>query len=335
MGKLCHGTAQEPVILRRQSAYLLIFEGSEDATEACQPGEEQLALKHTSWVKMCPKRSVSIDHQLGAGVVRIEVTDRYRAMADVLSKPIGHFQANRFFEFPAMLDTKAISQLVEAVRSSAWAQSDEAVFLRCMLLSEVIVSSDKMKRMTHVAARYATDTFITTIERHVGIYGAATPSGAVAAVDLTFFAALMTRKALYPRRSKFGVDTWGSQTAIVPIKMEHSGSRAVLPYVLSFLTTRYWSQRVGYNVTVQEIGATAPRTFQIDCLPRAGQALIGGPENLLLVVIDIEVHPGNSVRFALGGGGSVEVLGKSARAAPASDHNIRDTVVDAWMGGGN
>ncbi|KAL3224234.1 hypothetical protein MRX96_049607 [Rhipicephalus microplus] len=207
---------------------------------------------------MCPKRSVSIDHQLGAGVVRIEVTDRYRAMADVLSKPIGHFQANRFFEFPAMLDTKAISQLVEAVRSSAWAQSDEAVFLRCMLLSEVIVSSDKMKRMTHVAARYATDTFITTIERHVGIYGAATPSGAVAAVDLTFFAALMTRKALYPRRSKFGVDTWGSQTAIVPIKMEHSGSRAVLPYVLSFLTTRYWSQRVGYNVTVQEIGATAP-----------------------------------------------------------------------------
>ncbi|KAL3248834.1 hypothetical protein MRX96_056324 [Rhipicephalus microplus] len=28
-------------------------------------------------------------------------------------------------------------------------------------------------------------------------------------------------------------------TAVVPVKMEYSGSRAVLPYVLSFLSSRY------------------------------------------------------------------------------------------------
>ncbi|KAL3211645.1 hypothetical protein MRX96_008355 [Rhipicephalus microplus] len=224
-----------------------------------------------------PNSNVRLDHQLRAGVTGVEVTDRYRAMADVLSKPIGGFQANHFFEFPAMLDTKAISQLVEAVGSSSGAQRDEAAFLRCMLLSEVIVNRDKMKRMTHMAARFATDSHITKIERRVGIYGAASPSGAIVAVDLTFFAALMTRKATYAGRSMFGVDNWGSQTAAVPVRMEHRGSRAVLPYVLSFLTTRYWSQKGGYDVSVQEVGVTAPRVFQLDCHLRAGQVLVGGP----------------------------------------------------------
>lgn len=79
-------------------------------------------------MEMCHIRSARIDRQLRAGVVGVEVTDRYRAMADVLSKPIGDFQANRFIEFPAMLDTTAISQLVEAVRSSFGTQRDEAAF---------------------------------------------------------------------------------------------------------------------------------------------------------------------------------------------------------------
>lgn len=79
-------------------------------------------------MEMCHIRSARIDRQLRACVVGVEVTDRYRAMADVLSKPIGDFQANRFIEFPAMLDTTAISQLVEAVRSSFGTQRDEAAF---------------------------------------------------------------------------------------------------------------------------------------------------------------------------------------------------------------
>lgn len=80
---------------------------------------------------MCHIRSARIDRQLRAGVVGVEVTDRYRAMADVLSKPIGDFQANSFIEFPAMLDTTAISQLVEAVRSSSvGTQHDEAAFFK-------------------------------------------------------------------------------------------------------------------------------------------------------------------------------------------------------------
>lgn len=96
-----------------------------------------------------------------------------------------------------MLDTKTVSQLVEAVRSSAGTQRDEAAFLGCMLLSEVIVNGDKMRKMTHVATRVAIDAFATKIERHMGMYGNAALCGAIATVDLTFFAALMTRKATY------------------------------------------------------------------------------------------------------------------------------------------
>lgn len=260
-------------------------------------GEKQQAKKHTSWLGACPIRNVRIDHHIRAGVVDVDVTERYRAIAEVLSKPIGDFQANKFFEFLATLDTKAISQLVEAVRTLANSQHDEAAYLRCMLLSEVMVDGAKMMRMTHVASRFALDTYITKVESHIGAYGDQAANGSVAAVDLWYFAARVIRKATYPGRCRFGIDTWGSQTAVVPVQMKYSGSRAVLPYMLSFVTTTYWTQRVGYNVTVKEMGVASPRVFQVDCLSRAGQALVGGPEDVLLVVIeDVEVHPGDSVK---------------------------------------
>ncbi|KAL1484991.1 hypothetical protein MTO96_032251 [Rhipicephalus appendiculatus] len=53
--------------------------------------------------------------QVRAGVVGLETTERYKAISEVLSRPIGDFQANRFFSFPAMIDTRAIAILVEAV----------------------------------------------------------------------------------------------------------------------------------------------------------------------------------------------------------------------------
>ncbi|KAL3244107.1 hypothetical protein MRX96_047298 [Rhipicephalus microplus] len=144
-----------------------------------------------------------------------------------------------------------------------------------------MVDGAKMMRMTHLASQFALDTYITKVERHMGAYGDQAANGSVAAVHLSYFAALLTRKATYPGRGRFCTDTWGSQTAVVPVKMEYSGSRAVLPYMLSFVTTTYWTQRVGYNVTVKDMGVAGPRVFQVDCLPRAGQALVGGPENVL------------------------------------------------------
>lgn len=62
----------------------------------------------------------------------------------------------------------------------------------------------------------------------------------------------MTRKLGFPTRtSLFGTDTWANTTAVVPVKMEYSGSRALVPYTLSFVSTTYWTQRVGYFVTVK------------------------------------------------------------------------------------
>ncbi|KAL3222163.1 hypothetical protein MRX96_028900 [Rhipicephalus microplus] len=84
--------------------------------------------------------------------------------------------------------------------------------------------------MTHTASRVTVDSYTSRIERHVGLYGNCAPDGLVAAVDLSYFAALMTRKANYRGREEFSADNWDSLTAVVPVKMEYSGSRAVLPY---------------------------------------------------------------------------------------------------------
>ncbi|KAH8027995.1 hypothetical protein HPB51_012284 [Rhipicephalus microplus] len=143
----------------------------------------------------------------------------------------------------------------------------------------------------------------------------------------------MTRKATSRGREEFSADNWDSLTAVVPVKMVYCGSRAVLPYALSFLTSRYWTQRVAYSMTTHEIGGEGGTMRQVDCLQHAGQALIVGPENLLLVVLDVEVHPGERVRFGIGGKRRVDVLGRSARAGPGAYPTVREAIVDAWLGG--
>ncbi|KAL3183790.1 hypothetical protein MRX96_033863 [Rhipicephalus microplus] len=100
---------------------------------------------YTAWTSRTQVRHVRIDRPLRTEVVGVQTTERYRAIADVLSKPVGDFQASRFFEFPAMLDTKAVAQIVEAVRSSAGTKQDEAAYLRCMLLGEIVASGDTLK----------------------------------------------------------------------------------------------------------------------------------------------------------------------------------------------
>lgn len=103
--------------------------------------------------------------------------------------------------------------------------------------------------------------------------------------------------------------------------------------MLSFLTSRYWTQRVGYLMSTHEVQNVQRFMINVDCLYHAGQVLIGGPENLLLVILDMKVHPGERVRFALGGDRGVDVLGRAARAVPAADPMVREAVVDAWLGG--
>ncbi|KAH8038339.1 hypothetical protein HPB51_001122 [Rhipicephalus microplus] len=171
----------------------------------------------------------------------------------------------------------------------------------------------------------SSDTWVTTV--------IARPEGIIAAVDLSYFTALMTRKSTYQWNRAFSADEWDSSVAVVPVKMEYSGSRALLPYLLSFLLTHYWTQRVGYAVDCFEVGTDGDDIRRIDCLHHAGQAVVGGPDNLLIAVVDVVVHPGDEVRFALGAGPGVHVLGRSARAAPGEYPTVRDAIVDPWLGG--
>lgn len=91
----------------------LIFSMLKWGVEVSAKTEEKTA--YLAWVQM---RFVRIDPQMRTGVEGLETTERFRAIAEVLSRPIGDFQANRFFAFPAMMDTKAISLLHEAVKTS-------------------------------------------------------------------------------------------------------------------------------------------------------------------------------------------------------------------------
>ncbi|KAL3209433.1 hypothetical protein MRX96_038130 [Rhipicephalus microplus] len=100
---------------------------------------------HCSWAINCPVRNVRIDKQARSGLTGIQTTERFRTISDVLARPIGDFQASRFFEFPAMLDTKAMARIVEAVGTSTGTKKDEAAYLRCMLLSEIVTSGDTLK----------------------------------------------------------------------------------------------------------------------------------------------------------------------------------------------
>lgn len=231
---------------------------------------------YSSWTNRTQVRHVRVDRQLRTGVVGVQTTERFRAIADVLPKPVGDFQASRFFEFPAMLDTKAVAQIVEAVRSSAGTKLDEAAYLRCMLLSETVAPGDTIKTLTHVASVVAVDACTYQVERHVGNYGACVPEGIIAAVNLSYFTALMTRKSTYQWNRALYADEWDSSVAVVPVKMEYSGSRALLPYLLSFLSTNYWTQRVGYNVECFEVGTAGDDMKRIDCLHHAGKAVVGG-----------------------------------------------------------
>lgn len=170
-----------------------------------------------------PMRMVRVDPQVRAGTVGLQTTERFKAISEVLSRPIGDFQANRFFTFPAMLDTRAVSVLVEAVRSTAGTLRDEAAYVRCMLLSEIVTRSTRIGKVTHGVTKIAFDLRATEYFRQVGQYTTTVPDGTIAAVDLTRFAQLMTRKAeMSPSMTRvFGIDTWGSSTAVVPILMEY------------------------------------------------------------------------------------------------------------------
>lgn len=288
---------------------------------------------HASDPGSIPMRIVRVGPQSRCGVVGLETTEKFRVITEQLARTFGDFQANRFFSFPAMLDTKSMALLVEAVRTSTGSKLDEAAYVRCMLLSEALVNENKMRKLSHIASHIAIDLRIGNIVRNMGTYGRAAPNGLMFAIDLGCYAALTTQKIAMSEENNpnFGIDTWGSLTAVVPVLLEHSGSRALMPYSLSFVTTAYWTQRVGYSLDLIQIGVDHPRTARAGCVPKAAQAMISGPTNILFVVIDAEIHPSDTMSLDVGGI-NVSIVGRSTAKPPRADKTVR-SVLDRWMGG--
>lgn len=111
---------------------------------------------------------------------------------------------------------------------------------------------------------------------------------------------------------------------------EYSGSRGLMPYSLSFVTTAYWTQRVGYTLNLSEIEVDDPNVLDAGCVPRAAQAMIGGPTNILFVVVDVEVHPSDVTALEVGTE-TVRVVGRKMPRPPSADKRVRG-VVNKWLG---
>ncbi|KAL1484990.1 hypothetical protein MTO96_032250 [Rhipicephalus appendiculatus] len=127
--------------------------------------------------------------------------------------------------------------------------------------------------------------------------------------------------------------TWGAETAVVPVLMEHSGSRALIPYILSFVSSLYRSQRTGIVVDLRQMtegGVENPIECTAYLLPRAGQVVVAGPTNVLLVVVDFEVHSGETVFFNVDQQ-ALQVVGRATRDEVGADIRVR-TLVDVWLG---
>ncbi|KAL1480939.1 hypothetical protein MTO96_050618 [Rhipicephalus appendiculatus] len=97
--------------------------------------------------------------------------------------------------------------------------------------------------------------------------------------------------------------------------MEHSGSRALIPYVLSFVSSLYWNQRTGIVANLKQM-SDGEIDDPIGCtaflLPQAGrQAVVSGPANILLVYslhvceADYEVRMARALELVMPGRPSI------------------------------
>ncbi|KAH6922343.1 hypothetical protein HPB50_013363 [Hyalomma asiaticum] len=74
----------------------------------------------------------------------------------------------------------------------------------------------------------------------------------------------------------------------------------------------------------------APEEMDAFLVHRAGQVVLGGPVNVLFVVLDIEVHTNDVVYLAIRDS-KVQVLGRTSRRQLGVDPVVR-SVVDNWLG---
>lgn len=287
------------------------------------------------FLRHIPVRMVEIQSNITSDHTPLAVTGRYTTIAAQMARPIGDFQASRFFSLPGAVDTRALTILVEAIQTCLSGQRDDAALLSCLLLSELVATGEQIAMVSRISTVTAWDLYAGQVTRHVGLYSHLAANGHVAAVDLTYFSLLLGMVERIPNpelQAIFGRASWDVQTAVVPVWREQTGRPALIPYMMSFLASSYWMGRVGYDVEGHDLGGFTSGCT-IHTVPCAAQVSIPGPANVLFVVLDVDIRQGGNQVLNVGGR-AVPIWGKSGCGCPrVGPPTIRvQEVFDSWFG---
>lgn len=262
-------------------------------------------VRKTASLDKVPMRKAQVGGTFTSSSAHIKPLPLYDSIKGLIEKPMGEFSSSKFFSYPGTVNTQAVSIIVNAVGSEHDRQPDEAPFLRCALLSELCATSATVQQCTQLPTRCALTFAARTTARSVGPYGALAPSGQVLAIDLSLYAQLLAGDDHLPPaiRARFSPDTWERSTAIVPILGQLSGQTSALLYALSFVGTSYYNLRVWYEVGCADLSLPTQTDHDVDIMaaPVASCAVVDGPEDILLVVMDQTLRGKHGALFSLGG----------------------------------
>lgn len=100
--------------------------------------------------------------------------------------------------------------IANAIFRELSSERDEAPFLRCALLSELVARDATVQRMTQLPTRCAVDLAAVKVSRQVSGYGAGSPYGRILAVYLGLFSWIVNNASLPNNFGELAAGTWGS-----------------------------------------------------------------------------------------------------------------------------
>lgn len=262
---------------------------------------ERGGLECAAQVRLIPYRFATLrDHEV-VGPGEIEMTPIYDHIMSTLSQPIGEFAANRFFSLPGTIDTCAMMTVTSHLNALSTLVRDEAPMVRCGLLNELVIAYNSIKRLTQLPTRFGPSLQLRGVTRRVIGSGGGVPNGKIGCIDLTTYTRIIGGTFFFEGEYEaLGPATWGAGTAVVPIKVNDLGCRWAVPYLLSFVGSEYWNQRVWYTLQcVDHLAPEEEREVNITTAPYASLSHVPGDENILIVLIDTEHRLGQHRNFAI------------------------------------
>ncbi|KAH8025438.1 hypothetical protein HPB51_007960 [Rhipicephalus microplus] len=270
------------------------------------------------WTRLqfIPYRYATLRDQEAVSPGEIELSPVFDHIMSTLSQPIGEFAANRFFSLPGTIDTPAMMTITSHLNSLSSMVRDEAPMVRCGLLNELVVAADNIEKLTQLPTRFGPSMQLQRVTRRVVGYGDGVPTGKIGCIDLSTYARILGGTfVLQGEYEPLGPGTWGAGTAVVPIKTNDLGCRWAVPYLLSFVGSEYWNQRVWYSLRcIDHLAPEGQKEVDIQTAPYASLSHVPGGENILIVLLDTEHRLGQARIFDIARSGvRVPFIGQALR----------------------